>query len=79
MPRIEKSGYRRYWELKEHVGFNPDGSKKSVEGFRDMLTGQFHAPKGGWSGRPPELPSGDREPIITDKYKHNYDNILWER
>ena len=79
MPRIEKSGYRRFWELKQHVGFNPDGSKKSVEGYMDMTNNEFHTTKNGWNDRPPELPSGEKEPVITDKYKRNYDKILWER
>ncbi|MDO9566666.1 MAG: hypothetical protein Q7J15_08000 [Candidatus Desulfaltia sp.] len=77
MPKIEKSGYKRFWELKEYAGVNPDGSKRSIEGYRDMVTGQFHASEKGWLGEPPELPSGERTLNFSDKFKQNYDKILW--
>lgn len=76
MPRIEKAGYKKYWELKQLVGHNSDNTRRAVEGFRDMTTGKFHAPKEGWNGAPPELPFGERNPIISDKYKRNYDAIF---
>lgn len=79
MAKIETSGYKKYWELKEFRGYNPDGSKKSVEGYRDMLSGEFHAPKDGWQDAPPELPTGERGPMISNSYKRNYDNIQWAR
>jgi hypothetical protein len=77
MPEIQKAGYKRFWELKQLTGRNSDGSKRSVEGYRDMTTGGFHAPEKGWSGEPPEFPSGERDPVISDKFKQNYDKILW--
>lgn len=77
MPEIQTSGYKKYWELKQLVGRNPDGSKRSVEGYRDMTTGDFHTPKNGWSGSPPELPSGEKDPVVSNKFKQNYDAINW--
>ena len=76
MPEIQKAGYRKFWELKQLTGRNPDGSKRSVEGWRNMETGEFHAPDKGWNGQPPELPSGEKEPVISDKFKQNYDKIF---
>ena len=79
MPRIEKSGYRRYWELKQHVGLNPDGSKRVVEGFRDMITGEFHAPKEGWNGSPPKLTTGEKPPELSNDFYIRYDWIKWDK
>lgn len=73
---METAGYRKYWELKQLVGHNRDGSKRSVEGYRNMLTGDFHAPENGWSGEPPLLPSGERDPVISDRYKDNYERTF---
>lgn len=75
MPKIEKTGYKKYWELKQLVGHNSDGSKQTVEGFRNMETGEFHTSEKGWNGRPPELPPGEREPIISnsDKFRQHYE------
>jgi hypothetical protein len=73
MPRIEKSGYKRFWELKQFVGKDGEGKKHGIEGFRDMLTGEFHAPPDGWNGEPPPLPSGERVPETnTEKFRANY-------
>lgn len=77
MPRLEKSGYKKYWPLRQLVGHNSDGSKRSVEGFRDMTTGDFNAPENGWSGEPPPLPHGERDPVLSNTYKDNYDMIKW--
>lgn len=77
MPKIEKSGYKKFWPLRQFTGRNLDGSKRSVEGFRDMITGEFHIPDKGWNGSPPQLPLGEREPILSDKYRKNYDAIKW--
>lgn len=73
---METAGYRKYWELKQLIGHNSDGSKRTVEGWRNMLTGEFHTPEEGWNGRPPELPSGEKEPYVSDNYKQNYSAIF---
>lgn len=79
MPEIQKAGYKRFWELRQLTGRNPDGSKRSIEGFRDMETGEFHAPEKGWNGQPPPLPSGERLPEISSNYAKNYEKIVWDK
>lgn len=76
MPEIQKAGYKKYWPLRQLTGRNPDGSKRSIEGFRDMTTGEFHAPEKGFNGEPPELPSGERDPVTSNKFKQNYPKIF---
>jgi hypothetical protein len=44
-----------------------------------MLTGEFHAPRKGFNGEPPKLPSGERIPETSSEYAKNYDKINWER
>lgn len=77
MSLLETYGYKKFWPMRQLEGINADGSKRSTEGFRDMRTGEFHAPEKGWSGEPPELPSGERNLIDTNnKYKGNYRAIF---
>ena len=73
MSKLETHGYKKYWPIKQLEGVNADGSKRSTEGFRDMKTGEFHVPKNGWSGNPPDLPPGEKIPdASSDLYKKNY-------
>ena len=76
MSRLKTSGYKRFWELKQLAGHNHDGTRRTVEGYRDMLSGEFHAPKNGWSGEPPPLPPGEREPVASNNYKDNYERTF---
>lgn len=76
MPRIEKSGYKRYWPMRQLTGRNIDGSKRAVEGYRNMLTGQFHTSEKGWNDQPPELLSGEKDPVVSNKYKSNYEKTF---
>ena len=78
MPEIQKAGYKRWWPLRQLTGRNPNGSKKSVEGYRNMLTGEFHAPDNGWSGSPPSLLPGEKDPVVSSNYAKNYDQIAWK-
>lgn len=73
MPKLETSGYKKFWELKQLVGHNSDGTKRTVEGFRDMTTGEFHTPENGWSGSPPPLQPGEIDPVVSNRYKDNYE------
>lgn len=79
MPRLETSGYKRFWELKQLAGHNRDGTRRTVEGFRNMLTGEFHASEKGWDGPPPDLLSGEMIPVISNKYAKNYEKIVWNK
>lgn len=76
MPRLERSGYRKFWELRQLVGHNRDGSRRTVEGFRNMNTGEFHTSENGWDGEPPALPPGERDPVQTGRYKDNYERTF---
>lgn len=77
MGKIETSGYKRFWEMRQFEGMNPDGTKRSTEGFRDMVTGEFHTSSKGWNGEPPKLPSGTKNLTDTNKqYKENYIRIF---
>lgn len=76
MPRVKTSGYGKFWPMKQLAGHRADGSKRSVEGYRNMLTGEFYAPRAGWKGRPPEHAPGERDPALSNKYKDNYERIF---
>jgi hypothetical protein len=78
MPRIEKSGYKRFWPLRQFTGRGPNGEKHSIEGYRDMVTGKFYAPDKGWDGSPPELPRHEKgvEVPSSKKYVDNYPAIF---
>jgi len=77
MPKVETAGHKRFWELKQFIARDGDGNKHAVEGFMDMTTGKFHTPEGGWNGRPPELPSGEKPPEpAPGKYTANYRRIF---
>jgi len=86
MPKIQTSGYKKYWPLKAFEGRRPDGSKITSEVFRDMTTGDIHRPidedgkMAGWNGSPPELQPGEKIPERNnDLYKQNYDLIKWKK
>ena len=85
MPKLQTSGYKKYWPLKAFEGKRPDGSKITSEVFRDMTTGDIHYPIDkdgnlqGWNGEPPPLPSGEK-PAHTDneRYLKNYDMVKFD-
>jgi len=75
--KLETSGYKRYWPLKEFVGKDMRGNKIAKEVYRDMITGQVYAPANGWDGSPPDLPSGERPAMsASDAYRENYKRIF---
>ena len=74
MSKLETSGYKRFWPMRELQGINPDGSKQAIEGYRDMLSGEFYAPENGWNGCPPDLPDGEKIPDMnSDLFRKNYE------
>lgn len=79
MPEIETAGYKKFWEMKQLIGHNPDGSRRVAEGFRDMVSGEFHTSEKGFDGEPPVLLSGEKDPVISDNFSRNYDKIKWDR
>lgn len=77
MAKLETSGHKRFWPMRELQGINPDGSRRSTEGFRDMISGEFHTSEKGWDGEPPKLVPGERN--LTDPgelYKKNYEKTF---
>lgn len=77
MSKLETFGYKKFWPMKQLEGVNADGSKRSTKGFRDMATGDFHAPENGWDGAPPDLPSGEKVlDVSSDLFKKNYKRIF---
>jgi hypothetical protein len=77
---IDTAGYRGWWPLRAYQGKDRNGKKVGVEVFRNMATGEVHAPANGWNGEPP-APSGDAIPIHmpSDIYRQNYDQIRWDK
>ena len=88
MPDIETSGYKKWWPLKQFAGYNPDGSKKSDEVFRNMKTGEVHIPYDsegnnlGWNGEPPPLEPGEKSLVNhgrSSAFERGYDKIKWNK
>jgi len=81
----------RFWEVKQAVGKNSKGEMQYLESYVDMRSGGDGGEKAvftdyerGWSGSPPNLPSGDpgreagRLPP-SETYRRNYAKIDWGR
>ena len=79
----------RYWEVRQAVGKDAKGEMQYLESYVDMRSGQDGGEKRlytdydrGWSGSPPNLPSGDpgREAARlppSEQYRQNYGKIDW--
>ena len=73
-----------WWPMKEFVGKDRTGKKVTREVFRNVKTGETHAPQDkegndlGWNGAPPPV-EGERVPIVNEAYRRNYDLIDWHR
>ena len=85
MPKVEKSGYKKWWPMKELMGTSPDGKRQTAEVYRNMVTGESHHPVDGdgnlvgWNGEPPALESGDKVPETdNEKFRTGYDGINWD-
>lgn len=88
MSDIETSGYKKWWPMKKFDGYNPDGSKKSCEVFRNMKTGEVcnsYDTDGndlGWNGEPPPLETGEKNLVdagVSNAYACGYDKIRWDK
>lgn len=81
MPAIEKSGYRKWWPMREIVKRDKLGRTVYREVFRNMETGESHYPKDkdgkdiGWNGEPPPLSEGEKIMETSDRFKQNFDQI----
>lgn len=78
MGELRTAGHKGWWHLKQFMGKGIDGTKQTRECFRNMVTGEVHAPENGWSGSPP-APTGDILPLSNSElYVQNFDLIKWE-
>lgn len=86
--KVPMAGYGRFWELKQAMGKNSRGEMQYAEAFVDMASGKDGGEKNvyyhpdGWSGAPPNLPSGDpgRQACYqppNSLYRLNFQKIDW--
>lgn len=78
----------RYWPMSQALGKRADGSWQTQEVFVDMRSGRdgrdptIAYDPDGWSGAPPDLPSGDPGKAAayqppSERYRERYDAIDW--
>ena len=83
MAKLEKSGFKRYWPLRELMGHAADGTRVTREVFRNMETGEIFVPTAkdgtyqGWSGEPTGAKPDQPVHSASDRYRQNYENIQW--
>lgn len=84
MPKLEKSGFNRFWPMKQNMGLDKQGRRMYREVFVDMTTGKESGGgvdpetglEKGWNGEP----EGNPETLIhssNELYRKNYDSITW--
>lgn len=76
---MDTAGYKGWIPLKFFESKRLDGTPKTTEGFRNVLTGQEVMPEKGHNGDPP-APTGDTGHIrhSSGAYKQNYEQIRWD-
>lgn len=84
MAKLETSGFKRYWPLKELMGHDSNGNRVTREVFRDIETGEIFVPMAkdgtyqGWSGEPTGAKPDQPTHSASDTYRQNYELIRWE-
>jgi hypothetical protein len=73
--KCDTAGYKGWREVKFHEGKNPDGTFRTTQGFKNVLTNQEVTSK------EPPVPTGDLACVrhCSDAYRRGYDQIKWER
>jgi hypothetical protein len=63
-----------------HEGKAPDGSTKTSEGYKNVLTSEEYRPPNGHND-PPPCPTGELITLnsASDLYRQNYDQIRWDK
>jgi hypothetical protein len=87
MARLEKSGTKTWWPMKQFMGRDKDNKNITKEVYKNMVTGQEHEPLDrdgqplGWNGNPPDLPKGEKIAYLinSEAYRRNYDLINWDK
>ena len=84
MAKLEKSGFKRYWPMRELMGHAADGTRVTREVFRNMETGKIHVPIDkksgefrGWSGEPVGAVPDQRVHSSTENYRARFELIKW--
>lgn len=73
--KMDVSGHKGWMETKFFAGKNPDGTVRTREGFKNVLTNQEVI------GSRPPCPTGDCSFTRhnSEAYRQNYDQIQWDR
>ena len=85
MAKLQTSGYRAWWPMKQLVRTSAEGDRIYKEVFRNMETGEEHDSFDkdsqflGWDGEPPPLEKGEKGVIADNqsRYTKNYSGINW--
>lgn len=73
-----------WWPMRQFIGKDKRGKKRTKEVFRNIRTGEVHEPVSkdgehlGWNGEPPAV-DGERVPIPSEAYRKGYERIDWGR
>ena len=69
--KCEVAGYKGWRETKFFAGKNPDGTVRTRDGFKNVLTDQE------WHGKEPPGPTGDLATVrhCSDAYKEGWERI----
>ena len=73
--KCEVAGFKGWREVKFFAGKNLDGTVKTRDGFRNVLTDES------CHGSEPPAPTGDLACVrhVGDAYREHYDEINWEK
>ena len=86
MAKLERSGFKKFWEMRELMGHDSNGNRVTREVFRDMQTGQTYVPIDpktgefrGWNGEP--VGAKPDQPVFSasDRYRANFELIDWSK
>lgn len=78
--KMPEGGFARWRPHEFFDGWNPDGTMKTVQGFKNTLTDQEVVPPEGWDADLSRLDHGDLACVqhAGDAYRRRYDDINWD-
>ena len=73
--KCKVAGFKGWREVKFFAGKNPDGTVRTKDGFKNVLTDAEH------HGPEPPCPTGDLATVrhTSDAFRQHYDEIKWEK
>ena len=79
--KMPEGGFARWRPHEFFDGWTPDGTMKTVQGFKNTLTDQEVVPPEGWDADLSRLDHGDLACVqhAGDVYRKNYDQIRWDK